>query len=154
MDRYDRALCLSSLWVAYAAAHVVESDVMHRLSVIVLLLLVTLVSLRHWADYENTLFYRLDLILSTAAFLLHVYLAIERKCLSGALFAALGAGVFGLNTCVLRCRQREKHGPSCPLNLIPHASFRFFSFWFVMSVHDQPFSWILSVVYWITLFTV
>ena len=36
--------------------------------------------------------------------------------------------------------------------LVPHAAFRFFAFWFVMLVHSAPFSWPLSIFYWLTIF--
>ena len=36
--------------------------------------------------------------------------------------------------------------------LVPHAAFRFFAFWFVMLVHSAPFSWPLSLFYWISVF--
>jgi len=35
---------------------------------------------------------------------------------------------------------------------VPHAAFRFFAFWFVLLVHSAPFSWPLSLFYWVSVF--
>ena len=139
MGPFDRCLCWTSLYVLVAALHV-----QNRL-IYCLMVLQTIFSVCHWSNYQSRLYRMLDRATSTTVFCSHLFFF--RLSHSAWLCAFLSCIFFGCRSGTRELAEKNK----C-LAILPHASFRFFGFWFVMFANDQCWSTSLSMVYWITVF--
>jgi hypothetical protein len=141
---YDRAMAWSSLYILIPAMH----TRMPALSAV--MIVTTLLSIRHWLDFDRITWHKADCNVSSIVFVLHGVLMWYRTLVNyhvTVCFALASASCFifgnGMrNKALLHYRA---------VQLLPHASFRFFAFWFVMFVHRQPWSWTLTVIYWLSI---
>ena len=143
--KYDRTLAFSSLYILIPAYYVRYNHLK------IIMWLQTLFSILHWKYYYNRIFHSMDTLLSTYTFIHHLVLlrSIDIYYRNMALlFASLAIIVF-YNRKGYRERALEKYRV---IYVVPHAMFRFLSFWFVMSVYMKDFNIFLSILYSISIY--
>lgn len=142
--KYDRTMAYSSFYIlipAYYASTPAN----------IIMILQTLFSILHWKYYSNRFFHYTDIGLSLYIFAYHLFLLqsieIYYKKIS-IVFGALTAIVF-----YNRKGYRETAVVKYKIiHVIPHTMFRFFAFWFVMTVYSKDFNVLLSLLYWLNIF--
>jgi hypothetical protein len=138
---YDRCMAITSLYVLLAASHVNVPYMFSAMAV------TTFASIMHWVYYENKVLHRADILFSLGVFLWNVWVLVfswPEQATQALAAAAASATLFKA-----RVGTREKALQRYRLlYVLPHTSFRFFAFWFVMLLHGQPWSWGLSLYYW------
>lgn len=154
---YDNALAWSSLWILYAV-YFIDENIPYRVPLKILMLFQTFISVYHWVRYEEDWKKILDVVVSQCVFIFHIILVLffgfpknqenKKICYT---CGALSIILFYINTLLLKCRQKAIKGPYSLWHLLPHPTFRFFAFWFVMIIHGQCWSWIISIIYYVTL---
>ena len=141
---YDRAMAWSSLYILIPAMHT------HMPALSAAMILTTLLSIQHWLVYNSTTWHKADRNASSMVFIFHVFLIWygEHVKLAGAVgFALASAACFKFRKGVRNKAMLHYKA----VQLLPHASFRFFAFWFVMFVRGQPWSWTLTAIYWFSI---
>lgn len=140
---YDRNLSFTSLYILIPA-------IFAERSIKIIMIIQTGVSVLHWNNYNNKIYHNLDNILSSYVFIYHLIFPNKElyyKNLS--LFFAL----LSLITFYYRKGYRELALKQYKkIYIIPHSLFRFFSFWFVMSVYQKDFSILFSLIYWLNIY--
>lgn len=142
--KYDRTMGYSSVYIlipAYYASTPAN----------IIMILQTIFSVLHWKNYTNLFFHYTDISLSVYIFAYHLFLlqSIEiyyRKI--SMIFAILTVVVF-YNRKGYRESALMKYKI---IHVIPHTMFRFFAFWFVMTIYNKDFSILLSLFYWLNVF--
>ena len=143
--KYDRTLAFSSLYILIPAYYVRYNHLK------IIMWLQTLFSILHWKYYYNRIFHSMDTLLSTYTFIYHLILleSIEVYYRNMASLFALLALIVFYNRKGYRERALEKYRI---IYVVPHAMFRFLSFWFVMSVYMKDFNIFLSILYSISIY--
>ena len=141
---YDRAFAWTSLWMLDAAPS--DSPVRY------VIYCAALVSWMHWTWYSEGWLKRLDVALASSLFVYHVYLAWESYHVRALLMALASTLVFALNTCILKCRTRDRLRPHV-YNLLPHGLFRLYAYWMVRMVHEGSVDNMVerTLLYWASL---
>jgi len=142
VNNYDRVIGVTSLYILIPFFYAPRLEQFF-------LLALTGVSLFHWSDYENKIYHVADNITATFVFswyVLKCWLYPNGYCLLSSCCALLSILAF-------ICRRNTRNLALESNNIvyiIPHALFRFFSFWFVMFVYGVYYSWTLTILYWLT----
>ena len=141
---YDRAMAWSSLYILIPAMHT------HMPTLSAAMILATMLSIQHWLVYNSTTWHKADRNASSIVFVFHGFLMLYRKLVNIKVtfcFALASASCFKFGKGVRNKAMLQYKA----VQLLPHASFRFFAFWFVMFVHGQPWSWTLTTIYWLSI---
>lgn len=141
---YDRCMALTSAYILLAAACV------PRPSLALLMCAQTAASMGHWTWYEHTVLHRVDVALSTLAFVWNAAVLAHVPFNPYVVRAWTCAGIAVLLFATRKGWRERAMVAHRPCYVVPHAAFRFFAFWFVVSVHGQPWSWWWSAAYWCT----
>ena len=147
LQAYDFALCVTSLYILIPALFC------ETYTLSLSLLLLACVSVKHWSRFKTGFWQSADRCVGGLVFFTHLWLSRHLKTVQVSVtWAALAFIVFcfrkGMRESLL-----DKHTlKDTSLRLLPHALFRWFLFWFVMSVHRQWHYWPLTICYWATLF--
>ncbi len=142
---YDRCMAITSLFILLPIFHI-TIPLMPTIMTIQ-----TFASVAHWLIYKNKIFHLVDQFLSITVFIWNVWHLIivwpTQAC--KALISASVSVIFFRK----RIGMREKMLISYRfIYVLPHTTFRFFAFWFVMLLHGQSFSLILTIFYWFMVF--
>jgi hypothetical protein len=136
-------MSITSFYVLLAAMH---SQVVFMPSAMVAQ---TIASMGHWFLYQNKWLHWADRVLSFGVFVWNILYLLNdwpKQSTQAIIMAAMSTTVFRVRVGV-----RDKAFAQYRLlYILPHTTFRFCAFWFVMLLHDQPWSWKLSVFYWFT----
>ena len=136
--KYDRTLSITSLYILIPAFY-------SNKYIFVIMNFQTIFSILHWYNYNNIIFHKFDLYLSTFIFCYHIFSINNFKTL---IFCILSLILFykkkGYRELILTNSFKFVY-------IIPHSLFRFLSFWFIMFCYDIDFSVKLSLVYWINI---
>ena len=141
--KYDRTMAYSSLYILiptyYASNHAQF-----------IMIIQTIFSILHWKYYSNKFFHNTDIYLSSYIFAYHLLLLysieIYYKKLS-ILFSLLTAIAF-----YYKKGYRERAIVDYKIiYVLPHTIFRYFAFWFVMSVYEKDFNISFSLLYWLNI---
>lgn len=137
--KYDRTMAYSSVYIlipAYYASPPVN----------IIMILQTLFSIIHWKYYYKREFHYIDTFLSTYIFVHHSLLLwrIEMYYRNVALIYAVLSLIVFYNRKGYREKALERYSV---IYVVPHAMFRFLSFWFVMYVYKKDFSIFFSIFY-------
>ena len=142
-NNYDKTVGLTSLYIGIPFFIAPKTD-----KIMLALLLIT--SLLHWSNYENKFYKVADNTMATFTFCWYlmrcmmypnsfIWVSLTYAFLSIFAFTnRYGYRDVAMNTKNIMC-------------VMPHAVFRFFSFWFVMSTYGVPHDWKLTIVYWVSI---
>ena len=137
---YDRSMAFTSIYIIIPA-------MLCENPLFLAMILQTFFSILHWVNYNSYILHAIDVSLSSIIFIWHIVLLFYIQLLHK---------IYAFNFCILalitfyyrrgiRKRALKKYNI---IYLLPHALFRFFSFWFVMFVHQQKWSYDLTLIYW------
>lgn len=142
--KYDRVMAYSSMYILIPTYY---ASTYTRL----IMIIQTLFSILHWKNYYNRGFHYMDTILSTYTFIHHLVLlrSIDIYYRNIVFLFAIFSLIVFLNRKGYRERVLEKYRV---IYVVPHAMFRFLSFWFVMSVYMKDFNIFLSILYSISIY--
>ena len=142
--KYDRTMAYSSLYIlipAYYASRYTGLIMIGQ----------TLFSILHWKYYSNRFFHYTDMSLSVYIFAYHLFLLQSIE-----IYYKKISVIFGILTSIVfynRKGYRENAVVKYKIiHVIPHTMFRFFAFWFVMTIYNKDFSILLSLFYWLNIF--
>lgn len=147
---YDRTLSFTSLYILIPSYYA-------TIDCKIIMIIQTFFSILHWNNYNNKLYHTLDIIISLYVFIYHLFLVfyLEKYYKNISLFFAVLSSITfhyrkGYREILLnRLNRLNKYKI---IYVIPHSLFRFFSFWFVMSVYKKKFNIFLSLIYWFNTF--
>ena len=142
--KYDRTMAYSSLYILIPAYYASRYTGLIMISQ-------TLFSILHWKYYSNKFFHYTDISLSVYIFAYHLFLLQSIE-----IYYKKISVIFGILTAIVfynRKGYRENAVVKYKIiHVIPHTMFRFFAFWFVMTIYNKDFSILLSLFYWLNIF--
>ena len=145
---FDRALCWTSFYILIP---ILYTDI---LLLRICFFLTVLASTCHWLIYDNNLLHRLDIIIVRIILAFHILLIYNidtfKQQLFSILFISLSISIF-IHGMGIRENIMNNNKFYTIKSILPHATFRFFSFWFIMYVHNQTWSWKISFIYWLNI---
>lgn len=138
VSRYDRCLCITSLFILIPCYNV-------ELYLQILFIFQTIISMIHWNNYKSGRIQKLDRFLSCIIFLIHIN---KIKNIDEIIYLLLCLISFKL-----RVGYREKWIIYKKKRyIIPHAVFRFLSYCFIMKCNNKELKIEITLLYWLLIY--